>query len=234
MEEEERLALQTKGYLTRNTQEGQKCPSQGASMYAKHSEMIRSFARISPWHLRQVGLFVQATINQHFEQVPALMADMAETGRECKYFTANKRRAFDALIGEAQNLFDLVKRHDAGDVATVDVLRAIVELPGFGIVKAGFWVQLALGEVGCLDRHHLRMAGMREGTFTRIPASAEALTTRLSVYVATCEALGGCEKLWDQWCTGMSVLKPQYFPTAEDVSRLHVSCIVQEAIDLQA
>jgi len=67
----------------------------------------------------------------------------------------------------------MVARYHKGLEDEEAVLRGIVELPGFGVVKAGFWVQLACGSVGCLDRHNLRRAGLRENTFERIPASAE-------------------------------------------------------------
>lgn len=196
-------------------------------MYTTDQNCIAAFAERSPWHLRQVGLFVQATIQQHFEQVPLVMQDYAVAGRDSKHLSTQKRRAYDALTAEAIGFYD--------DLATYNgeseyLLRRIVELPGFGIVKAGFLVQLLVGDIGCLDRHSLRAAGMDERGFNRTPASAEALNTRLHVYAQLCRSLGGAERLWDNWRAYVSILRPKSFPTPEHVSQWHCHCLGLDTI----
>lgn len=212
-------------------------------MYARDQKIIAAFARQSPHNLRQVGLFVQATINTHFEQVPQHMADIAAHGRASKFLTTSKRRSFDALTTSATDLHDDLIRNTCGGrkrtdaFLALDVLRSIVELPGFGIVKAGFWVQLVYGDIGCLDRHNLRAAGMDERTFHRIPASAESLTARLESYIAVCDTLGGSAYLWDSWCQYLSILRPKAFPSADYASAFHVYCVTGEwpvGVDYQA
>jgi hypothetical protein len=110
------------------------------------------------------------------------------------------------------------------------LIRAVVEMPGFGITKAAFVAQLVLPDagVGCLDRHHLRRLGLKENLFAYTPVGAEFLTSRIAAYLQLCQVLGGAAVLWDDWCHYLSLLRPKVFPTADSVSKLHVQCIVGE------
>jgi len=71
-------------------------------MYREHQATIQAFAAESPVNLLQVGIFVQATINIHLEQVPRIMESVRAEGRESKYFSVYKRRAYDALVSEGE------------------------------------------------------------------------------------------------------------------------------------
>ena len=155
-------------------------------MYREDQRIIAEYARRDPLALRDVGIFVQATINNFFERVPDIMQDARENGRNCKYWTPNKRKSYDALGGEARKLFSLVGMWDKGEIDDKTMLAHIVELPGFGIVKAGFWCQLVGGKIGSLDRHNLRKAGMQERTYAKVPTSTEFLNARLTSYIAVC------------------------------------------------
>lgn len=198
-------------------------------MYATHQPIIAQYARISPRHLFDIGMFVQATINQHFELCQESCASIRHEGIESKYLSKTKQRAYVALAEHAQELYDAVLAYDTAPShkALLDLFRRIVELPGFGIVKAGFWLQLVIGEVGCMDRHNLRLYGLQENAFSRVPASAEGLTAKLKAYMAVCAQIGS-ETLWNQWCTHVSLLRPKRFPTPDSVSQWHVTCILAE------
>src|SRR5207245_383212 len=86
------------------------CPSGGVPtqttrgrrhvVYDPDQKTIAAYARQSPHNLRQVGLFVQATINQHFEVVPQIMESFRLDGRDSKFLSHQKRRSFDALTSE--------------------------------------------------------------------------------------------------------------------------------------
>lgn len=196
-------------------------------MYAEHQPRIAAYARASAHNLMDVGLFVQATINQQFEIVGHVMGSLRADGRDSKFLSAQKKRAIDALAAHGEELYARVLAYDGSEEALLALFRRIVELPGFGIVKAGFWLQLVLGEVGCMDRHNLRHYGLQANAFSRIPASAEGLTAKLRSYRAVCQAIGA-ETLWNQWCHMVSLLRPAAFPTAESVSAWHLTCILGE------
>jgi hypothetical protein len=202
-------------------------------MYADDQPRIAAYALASPQGLYDTGCFVLATINQHFEYVPGVLRTMREEGKTSKRLSPNTRRGMEALASEAQGLYDDMtswhreRRTDPHGIAEHTILR-YVQLPGFGIVKAGFMAQLGLGVGGCLDRHNLRQAGLKESAFERIPASAEGLHAKVTTYIQTCKAMGGSEVLWDRWCTHVSVLRPHVFPDAEAVSTFHVTCICEQ------
>jgi len=198
-------------------------------MYAEDCPRIADFALKSPQNFFRVGAFVQATISQHFEQVPRLMRGLDRDGLECGGFTRNGKNALAALTSEQERLHAMLPFWRESLDGECCVLRELVQLPGFGIVKAGFFAQLLLpwGDIGCLDRHNLRLYGLAENAFARIPASAEGLDKKIRVYLEVCQDLGGSEKLWDAWCHYMAALRPKSFPDAETVSKLHVQCIVR-------
>ena len=205
---------------------------QETDVYTPDQQVISTWALESPRQLFEVGLFIQCTINTHFEQVPGMMAEARQEGRNSKYWNPTKRRAYDALLSESQSLWHdfrwwHTRRQDTGDNADITeaAIARLVDLPGFGIVKAAFMAQLVLGLGGCLDRHNLRKAGLDERIFQRIPSTAEGLHARIKTYVQTCLALGGSEALWNQWATMLSVARPASFPTADHVSRWHVTCL---------
>ena len=202
-------------------------------MYSTDWPQISTFALASPHNLYRVGCFVLATINQHLENVPRIMHIMDTEGRSSKQLSPNTRRGMDALASEAQGLYDDCRAWSRNIVAPPQELAAkaimrLVQLPGFGIVKGAFFVQLVLGITGCLDLWKLLRAGLDAKLFSRIPASAEALQTRIVTYVQTVEQLGGSESLWNSWCATLSVERPQRWPDAESVSQFHVTCICGE------
>lgn len=108
---------------------------------------------------------------------------------------------------------------------TLSAMRRMVELPSIGVVKAGFVLQMLGYAVGCLDRHHLQLAGLDSRIYSRIPTSADALTLRLQTYIATCERLGGAAYLWNSWCSLIAMKYPGHFVSAEAVSAYHVRCV---------
>lgn len=191
-------------------------------MYSDHVPLIAEYALAHSSHLFRVGLFVQATISQRLECVPMMVDSFDREGFDTRFFCGWQRIALQTLLDKQEIL-----HRDLRYLSTVDAMRTIVELPGFGIVKAGFFCQLLGFDVGCLDRHNLRLAGLQERTFQRIPASAEGLTAKIEIYLDLCQRLGGSEYLWNRWCTHLSQIRPKVFPTPEHVSKLHVECILR-------
>jgi hypothetical protein len=193
-------------------------------MYNPDCLQIADWASKKPENLFRVGLFAQCTINQHLEYVPKMMQKYDRYGFDIRSLGAPKERAVRTLLNEQERLFDVTVYQD---IPLVSRLQAWVEMPGFGIVKAGFVLQLMGYNIGCLDRHNLRLAGLRNKFFTRVPTSATGLTARLNTYLTLCKTLGGTDVLWDKWCTHVSQIRPKVFPTPDSVSKLHVQCIVR-------
>ena len=199
-------------------------------MYADHVPLIAQFAAEKPANLFRVGLFVQATINQHLEMVPGIIESFDRYNFRTPYLMGWQKRSITTLLDEQERLHAaLLQWKKRGKGAAHHAIRDIVELPGFGIVKGAFFAQLVLPytQVGCLDRHNLRLAGLSERAFSHIPASAEGLTRKINMYLALCTELGGGETLWNRWCRHIAQLRPTVFADAQAVSQLHVDCIVR-------
>ncbi len=203
-------------------------------MYKPDAYEIADFAAEKPENTFRVGLFVISTINTHFERVPYMLQDYARTGILSTQYMGWQRRAISELAEQQSTLWANVRAWQrAGKRSRHKALRHMVEYTGFGIIKASFFIQLVLPDcgIGCLDRHNLRLYGLKANAFASIPQSTAGLTQKINTYLALCDRLGGSAQLWDMWCTHISSIRPYAFPTAESVSRLHTICIFGNEYD---
>ena len=106
-----------------------------------------------------------------------------------------------------------------------------LEVPGLGLPKAGFVVQLVAGKSGCMDVHNLRRYCPNEdaskGTPSWLQTSGNSDKTKrikAGAYLELVDDNGGTRKMWNGWCTHLSMLYPHHFKTPDDVSALHM-CI---------
>jgi hypothetical protein len=187
-------------------------------MYADDQARIADHAQ-TPQGFADVITFVISTINRHFYAVGDVVSDVRLHGIEDnKYLTPLQKKAVRFVRAHAEAFYDIPQRYPDD----IDALRALTELPGIGIVKAGFVLQLVAGRTGCLDRWNMRILGLNEKTFQRVPVSAEALTIKLNLYVQTVRAMGTCAQLYDGWCALIAAQYPLHFSSADDVSQKHV------------
>ena len=197
-------------------------------MYDPDAYTIAAYAAESPEHTFKVGVFVLATINQHFEHVPGILANFKRYGMECKNFTRSQKLSIKQLAAKQQALFDAIAKFRTMKRPEHAALRYMVEYRGFGFVKASFLLQLLIPDIrlGCLDRHNITMYGLSARAFSGIPTSTYGLTSKINTYIKVCENLGGTSTLWNNWCLYLATLRPAAFPTGEAVSKLHVTCIL--------
>tara|TARA_R100001530_G_scaffold68397_1_gene48665 strand:- start:961 stop:1458 length:498 start_codon:yes stop_codon:yes gene_type:complete len=115
----------------------------------------------------------------------------------------------------------------------LDLIMLFLEIPGFGLPKAGFCVQLVAGKAGCLDVHNIRKylpnEDARKGTPSWLQTSGNSIKTKRKkaiMYLELCDAIGGARFLWNQWCDHISSepWAKYVFPTGYDVSEVH-TCI---------
>lgn len=186
-------------------------------MFTDHQPIIETWAKDSPERTAHVIKFVLSTIRCHFEHVPR---------RLTKALDGN----FTELTPAARLGFRYVDDNDM----TVEqhecwsdeyLLRHYLDVPGLGIVKAGFAVTLLHGRSGCLDVHNLRIYGFDAKTFQR-PSTTGALRKRLELYTKTIELIGGSETIWNRWCTEIYRLRPKKWTSPNAVSTAHVDFIL--------
>lgn len=186
-------------------------------MFASHQKEIAAFAKQSPANTARVIEFVLVSIRRRFDLVKPMMKGECEvntldiTKRGIQYARDNAIDLHAALFGEG--------------MSNRDKMLALLAVPGLGIPKAGFVMQLCCGVVGCMDTHNLRRFNLDAKDF-KSQGSVAAITKRIDAYMRVCEKAGGCEYLWDSWCELIAEKYPALFTDAEHVSRDHVDGIV--------
>ena len=189
-------------------------------MYQNHQPNIEKFARKNPDNFAQVVLFVSATIQQMFHTVPAIVDDVREHGLDSKHLWGSKKDTWRYTLENKDLLFETV----FSNMDLEDKLLSIAEIPGIGLVKAGF-VQLCGCEVGCLDVHNLRRFGLNAQTFKFGKVKYLTARKKATLYLNTCVQCGGSETLWDEWCQLIAEKYPQRWRSAHDVSQAHEEII---------
>jgi hypothetical protein len=201
-------------------------------MFASHQKTIQTYAQSGPEALAHVITFVYATVQQSINTVPAIMEDIDENGAHSEYLWGWKREAYMFVDENQQTIFDnamaLYDGHADPIVCERELIAYFATLPGLGLVKGGFVVQLAFGLGGCIDRHNVAMLGadvnlLRADLFKN--GSHKARAKRLDKYQALLASAGGTEMLWDNWCEYVADKFPNIYESGFAVSRLHVEAL---------
>lgn len=199
-------------------------------MYATHAREIQAECRRSPAAFRDTLLFVIATIQVPLERVADdSMTDIRANGRHAASLWGMKGPAFDDIERHHKRLHATLYAQ-ATLTPPLWVERALVELVssihGLNLPKAGFVLQLAFGEVGCIDTHNRRRFGLDKARI--YPERGMKYPTMLKharAYTAVCQEVGGPEVLWDSWCDYVAALRPKIWRDGEEVSAAHLCAI---------
>ena len=204
-------------------------------MYHKHNPMVREYAMKSPANLERVIAFVSSSIRERTDRLPMYMTEYRQVGAKSSWIWGNKH----ATIGYTKkhrkmlhtNMMRIIKAKKK-DMA-LDLIMLFLEIPGFGLPKAGFCVQLVAGKAGCLDVHNIRKylpdEDARKGTPSWLQTSGNSIDTKRKKaikYLNLCNDIGGARFLWNQWCNHIASepWAKYVFPTGNDVSEVH-TCI---------
>lgn len=193
-------------------------------MYKQDQYEIQKACESDAKYTREAMLFVSRSIRNHFSRLRKITDDERSLGIESTSLNQKiKRDAFEYIHANYKQLHEDIFNPD---LSLAEKLLSVSSIPGIGIVKAGFVLQLCIGKVGCLDTHNLRMFGFSDSTFkfSKTTKRNTALS-KARLYIETCEKLGGSEFLWDNWCEFIAAKYPKHFQSAEDVSKLHVELI---------
>jgi hypothetical protein len=202
-------------------------------MYGTHNPLVRKHAQLNAKNLEQVIAFVFASIRVQTAMLPRMMKEFRKRGVKSSWIWGNKRTGIDYVRKHRQDLFDRmtsILRAKKANCAH-DLMMLFLEVPGLGLPKAGFVVQLVSGKSGCMDVHNFRKylpeVDASKGTPSWLQTSGNSDKTKrfkAGVYLDLIESNGGSAKFWNNWCGHISMLYPHHFPTPEDVSKLHM-CI---------
>ena len=199
-------------------------------MFRDDQMEIEMSAARSPQNTLDVGTFVLLTIRQQFSGVGRQL-DRVRAG-DARPLWGFKYDGYRYLCEKRDYLHK--RAHDCrmGRIWVNDLMRDYLAVPGLGLVKAGFAVQLLTGEAGCFDMHNVDRFGLNATDFkigkrTDPDAQLREIDSVVEWYLALCDDYGGSEMLWDGWCHHVA---EQYrtWDSAEQVSRAHVNFLKGE------
>lgn len=182
-------------------------------MYAEHVPPIALGCKADADIWARAIMFASLSIQQSIEQVPSMLDDLEETRSSSVYLWGFKRRTYEYVQLHKAQLHEIL---DLGLRDALDTLASSV--PGLGLVKAGFCLQLAGYDVACLDTRNVRREGRDARAFRtdgRKPSRA-----KLDAYLKETE--GKAERYWNAWCADVAHargLEPEW------VSGLHLSIL---------
>lgn len=194
-------------------------------MYAEHVPAISQAMRETPDQFVRGCMFAILSIRQPVTAVPDQMAvlfDGAEADREGPLF-GHKWSAWAFLsdpVKAAQLWRDLLDCDEANKAGAHRGLMALLRVPGLGIVKAGFILQLMGFNVACLDTRNVKREKRNPRAFRTDGKTAAQLEPKVKKYLAV--TYGKAAFYWDQWCKDVAKV---YDMTAEEVSALHLSIV---------
>ena len=202
-------------------------------MYQLHNPMVRKFSHRSARNLELTIAFVFASIRVQTSRLPDLMAEYRKKGLKSSWIWGNKitglaytRKHRNRLFIRKMRILKAKKRD-----CDLELLMLFLEIPGLGLPKAGFVVQLVAGKAGCMDVHNLRKhlpeidASRGTPNYFQTSGNSDATKLRKAIeYLDLTKSLGGPKIMWNEWCTDRSSDYPVHFPTPFDVSAVHM-CI---------
>jgi hypothetical protein len=194
-------------------------------MYARDQREIEEWARKDWRNTVDVGTFVLLTIRMQFGGIGKQLQRVRNGDLDPLW--GFKHAGWLYLRKHGQYLHERAEACREGEIWVNDLMRDFLAVPGLGLVKAGFCVQLLVGEAGCIDMHNLARFGLEAAEFD-IPSRKDpdeqlrVIDEAIEHYLWVCETLGGSESLWDGWC-GFVADTYKTYRDAEDVSRRHVT-----------
>lgn len=200
-------------------------------MFRDDQPTIEAWARKDALNTLDVGTFVLLSIRQQFSGLGRLLQRVKD--RDMAPLWGFKREGFDYLHRKRAYLHKRCEDARFGRIWVNDLMRDYLAVPGLGLVKAGFCVQLLTGEAGCMDMHNLERFGMNEREFN-IPKRKDVdeqlreVDKAIENYLYTCDRYGGSVQLWDGWCHWVAETYSTY-EDADDVSRRHVTYLMGES-----
>jgi len=194
-------------------------------MFSTHQSAISAFALGSNVGLERTFRLVFLSIRQPFHSMAKQMRDVDENGLQSPYLFGWKRDGLAFVRDNASGLRHALAGVPAG-YGDADTLLRIASVPGLGLVKAGFVLQLVTGSAGCIDSHNLQRFGLNANAFKYGASASDALKRKKALaYLDACWKAGGCASLWNGWCDHVAAQQPKRWQSGFEVSAMHQSAI---------
>jgi hypothetical protein len=197
----------------------------------KIQEWVSSSPRVN---FSKVIQFAVLTIQQPFHSIAKQIDDVNLHGINSKYVWGNKRKTFEWLETYPGTTHDIYRNLDS--LTDDAALGIMMEVPGLGVAKAGFVLQMTKGRVGCLDIWNSRL--YNKDTLKGKPYKKLINDNRIFKdnklhlgffksrpleYTLICKSIG-TDVLWDNWCNLIDKKYPKHF-CHQTSSEYHWGCL---------
>ena len=194
-------------------------------MFEEHNPVCNAYLQHSPDHLRTGVMMVALSIQQTWSSVGDQMEDWSRRGVRSRYVWGNKRHTHNYLLGRGKDALYRRLRAANNDAERMDIL---LDVPGLGLAKAGFTLQLWNGGGGCIDIHNIRAYNPPKSLLSLPGSATRSLRVRkINDYLSWCSELGS-RTLWDNWCDNLAA-RGHSFENGHAVSEAHVEYLMRVA-----
>lgn len=198
-------------------------------MYAEHVPTIAHAMREDLDTFKRGVLFAILSIRQPIRNVPAMLDDVERESASSVYLFGHKRKAYAWLQVNAERLW-LHLKCDAGapePEASRAALHRLIEVPGLGVVKAGFVAQLMGFDIACLDSRNVTRQGREPRAYRLDPRDMQGGRRKRIVDAYVADVGGQAAEYWDAWC---EYVAPFHGLEAFEVSALHLAILSDDYI----
>ena len=177
----------------------------------------------SPNAMRGAAMMAVMSIQQSWATVPEAMDDVKAKGIRSRFLWGFKADTYAHLSDDTT--MDHLYATTMSTRDPVELLDLWTTVPGLGLAKAGFVVQLTRGKVGCIDRHNALAYDVPPSTlvFPKGRMTVKAQRHKLEAYVHLTDTIGGSRYLWEQWCLMVAAKYPDRYESALEVSAQHIT-----------
>jgi hypothetical protein len=186
-------------------------------MYKEHCPKIAAAMRSDLEAFKRGLYFVVCSIRQPVINVPEQIEDVARYGAGADCIFGHKRDAIPYIDAHAAAL----QRDVLAARALADALRVLLVVPGMGIVKSAFVLQLMGRNIARLDSRNNTREGLNPHAYATHGLPPHKLARKIERYVMATR--GKARFYWDAWCADVARV---YKRTPEEISALHL-CIIK-------
>lgn len=206
-------------------------------MFDTHNPVINEYMQSNYKNMVDGIMFVVLSVKAPFHTMQKQMADYRVNGVNSKYVWGFKRQTLEYLQENGKDLYDELmdlkdRKFGRYGVSERDkkMMLVLTDVPGLGVVKAGFVMQMMFGRVGCIDVHNQRRLysiNPKDLVFVK-NATDRTKLQKIETYVNICKGNNSTRRLWDHWCTLLTEKKCNKgrFTCGDDVSAFHVTALV--------
>tara|TARA_X000001316_G_C922213_1_gene37146 strand:- start:289 stop:942 length:654 start_codon:yes stop_codon:yes gene_type:complete len=205
--------------------------------YKLVNPLINTWSQANWQNASDTILFAGLSAQQPFHTMAVQMQDVRDNGADSKFLWGWKRDMYDYLQVHGEQLYDKlmeIKTTKYGKHGVLErdkqMMFELTKVPGLGVVKAGFVMQLMFGRVGCVDVHNLKRLRSVKLTDLSFPKSLrdETKLKKIENYVQICKGNNSSEKLWNKWCEVLTYKQCNRgrFKSGFDVSMFHLTALL--------